>query len=265
MKKIIGIFTLFFLTIAVFAGVWTPEKPSPPRLVNDQTGMLNQGQVATLEQKLDDFSNSTETQICIVTVPSLHGEDKAMVATEIIHSWGIGQKGKDNGIVILIKPKTADARGEIQIATGYGLEGAIPDATCKRIVENEVLPKFKNGDYYGGIDSAVNIIMKLSLGEFSAQQYNHKTKPKRNPGSIIPIIVVLLIILSLFGSAGNTGRRSFGRSIPFWILLSMLGSGSRSGSGSWGGFSSGSGGFGGGGFGGFGGGSAGGGGAGGSW
>jgi uncharacterized protein len=260
MKKIFFSILVSTLSLSVFPAVWIPDKPFPSRLVNDGAAMLSAGDVSTLEQKLDEFSKSTSTQVCIVTVPSLHGEDKAMVATEIIHSWGIGQKDKDNGIVILIKPKTASEKGEIQIATGYGLEGVIPDAICKRIVENEVIPNFKSGDYYGGINNAVDILMKLSLGEFSAQEYDAKTKPKSKPGSVIPIIIILIIIMSIFGRSGNTGRRSFGKSIPFWVLMSMMASGSNKGGGSWGGFSSGGGGFGG-----FGGGSGGGGGAGGSW
>jgi uncharacterized protein len=266
MRKITILLLFSSFTLLAFSKVWIPEKPYPPRLVVDLAGMLTSGQVASLEQKVDDFSRATTKQISIVTVPSLHGEDKAMVATEIIQSWGIGQADKDNGIIILIKPKTPDERGEVQIATGYGLEGVIPDATCNRIVDHEIIPKFKEGKYYEGIDSAVNVIMKLSLGEFSAKAYNEKTKPKGNPGSIIPIIVILFIILGIFGGGRNSGRRTFGRNLPFWILLSMLASNSSRGGGSWGGFSSGSGSFGGGGgFGGFGGGGAGGGGAGGSW
>lgn len=264
MRKIYSTFLIFLLfSFSVFA-VWTPEKPAPPRLVNDLAGMLNTTEVQTLEQKLVDFANRTTTQIVIVTVPSLNGEDKAMVATEIIHAWGVGQRGKDNGIVILIKPKTIESKGEVQIATGYGLEGVIPDAIAKRIVENEIIPKFKQNDFAGGIDNAVNVLMQLSLGEFSAQEYEKKTKKDAVPGGIFFLMVLLFFIFNFIGRARNVGRRSIGRNIPFWVLLSMLGSGGSSGSrghgDSWGGFSSGSGGFGG-----FGGGSGGGGGAGGSW
>jgi uncharacterized protein len=261
MRKIYSTFLIFlFFSFSVFA-VWTPEKPVPPRLVNDLAGMLNPIEVQTLEQKLVEFANRTTTQIVIVTVPSLNGEDKAMVATEIIHTWGIGQQGKDNGIVILIKPKTIDSKGEVQIATGYGLEGVIPDAIAKRIVENEIIPKFKQNNFSEGIDNAVNVIMQLSLGEFSAQEYAKKTKKEAVPGGIFFLVVLLFFIFNFIGRARNVGKRSIGRNIPFWVLLSMLGSsGSSRGHGdSWGGFSSGSGGFGG-----FGGGS-GGGGAGGSW
>lgn len=249
-----------------------PEKPNPPRLVNDLAGMLSAGEISALETKLIEFGKQTTTQIAIVIVNTLNGEDKAMVATEIIHQWGIGQKDKDNGIVILVKVKTAESKGEVFIATGYGLEGVIPDATCKLIVENEIIPQFKQGKFYVGIDNAVNTIMKLSLKEFTAKEYQEQTAPKKAPfGLIFIIVVIVFFIINLFSGANNIRRRSIGKDIPLWMLISMMSSGSRR-SGSFGNFSSGGGIFGGGGgfsggggFGGFGGGSSGGGGAGGSW
>jgi uncharacterized protein len=234
--------------------------PKSETYVNDLAGMLSANEVSSLEQKLVDFRNSTSTRIVVVTVPSLNGEDKAMVATEILYKWGVGQKDKDNGIVLLIKPKTPEEKGEVQISTGYGMEGVIPDAIAKRIVENEIIPRFKEGNYYAGIDNALNTLMELSLGEYSAKEYEQKTSVKKQPVPFVVILIILFIILNIFGKAGKNGKRSIGKSLPFWVLLSMMGSGSRHSGGSFGGFSSGGGGFGG-----FGGGSGGGGGAGGSW
>jgi uncharacterized protein len=216
-----------------------------------------------MENKLVEFSKSTTTQIAVVTLKTLNGEDKAMVATEIGQKWGVGTKGFDNGIVLLVKEKTAESKGEVFIAVGYGLEGVIPDATAKQIVDNEIIPSFKLGDYNKGIDNALNTIMKLSLGEFTAKDYDKKVSKKGIPaGALFGLIIFLFVILNLIGNANRLRRSSIGRNVPFWILLTMLGSGSR-GSGSFGSFSSGSGGFSSGG--GFGGGSFGGGGAGGSW
>lgn len=268
MKSLINIALFFSITATSIFASDIPDRPNPPRLVNDFAGILSQQEVQTLESKLDDFSNRTTTQILVITVKSLNGLDKAMFATEVGQKWGVGKKGFDNGIVILIKDKTMQSNGEIEIATGYGLEGAIPDATCKLIIENEMKPSFRQNNYYEGLDKAVNTIMKLSLGEFSAKEYNQKAAKKDSPaGALIAIVIVIFIITSLFGGSRSARNRSMGKNIPFWILLGMLGSGSRSSSGSWGNFSSGEGGFGGGGggFGGFGGGSFGGGGAGGSW
>ncbi len=267
MKKLYNIFLLLLISSTSLLAINIPEKPYPPKLVNDFAGMFSQDEVNALENKLEDFSNRTSTQIVLVTLKDLQGEDKAMVATEIGQKWGVGSANFDNGIVLLIKPKTSDSKGEVFIATGYGLEGVIPDAIAKRIVENEIIPSFKQGDFYGGITKAVNTMMQLSLGEYSAKEYEERTASNEvPPGAIFGLIIIFFFFFGLIGRASRLGRRSIGRNLPFWILLSMLlGSGSR-GRGSWGNFSSGSGSFGGGsGFGGFGGGGFGGGGAGGSW
>lgn len=253
------------LAFSTIVSAQLPTRPYPPRLVNDFAEMLSTAERNQLESKLVDFSRRTTTQIVVVTLNDLHGETPAMAATEIGQEWGVGQKGSDNGIVFLIKNKTGMERGQVFIAPGYGLEGIIPDAIAKRIVDNEVLPNFKAGNYYKGIDDAVTVLMKLSLQEFTASEYEQQTSGEGSPlGIIVPLIVFLIIFGNIFGRASRMRRSSLGRSIPFWILLSMLGSGSRRGGG-FGNFSSGSGSFGGGGFGGFGGGSFGGGGAGGSW
>jgi uncharacterized protein len=259
-KKLIIILSIISLAL----GAQIPKRPIPPRLVNDFAHVFTPEQAANLEARLDDFSNSTTTQITVVTVNSLNGNDKAMFAYEIGEKWGVGDKKFDNGIVILFKPKTPDSQGQVFIAPGYGLEGVIPDAIAKRIVENEMIPQFKENKIYEGINNAVNVLMDLSLGEYSASDYKRKTqKDGKLGGSIFGLILFIFLFSNIFG-ARRKQRGSIGRSLPFWLAISMLGSSGRH-SGSFGNFSSGSGSFGGGGFGGFGGGSFGGGGAGGSW
>lgn len=243
-----------------------PDRPVPPRLVNDFAGMLNSEEAGRLERKLVTFNDSTSTQVAIVVVPTLGGYDKSDYAQRLAEKWGIGQKGINNGVLILVKPKTADSKGEVFIAQGYGLEGAIPDITCGEIVDYEILPAFRNGDYFGGLNKATNTLMSLARGEFSAAEYGQKAK--KSTGKNAPfglIIFIVFIILAVFSrKSGGSNNKNIGTgSLPFWMLLGMMGSGRGSHSGSWGGFSGGS--SGGGGFGGFGGGSFGGGGAGGSW
>jgi uncharacterized protein len=243
-----------------------PDRPVPPRLVNDFAGMLKADEVNALEQKLVTFNDSTSTQIAIVIVPSLDGYDKSDYAQRLAEKWSIGQKGLNNGVLILVKPKTADSNGEVFIAQGYGLEGAIPDITCGEIVDYEVLPAFRNGDYYGGLNSATNTLMSLARGEFTSAQYDKsakRSKGKEAPVGLL-ILIVFIIIALISGKSGGSHNKNIGSGgLPFWLLMGMLGSGRGSHGGSWGGFSGGGGG--GGGFGGFGGGSFGGGGAGGSW
>lgn len=259
--KIKSFVFLFLLSIGlVVFSQDIPKKPVPPRLVNDLGSLLTAQEKEKLEEKLVNFSKQTTTQIVIVTVQSLDGYDKADFAYQIGETWKVGQKGFDNGVVILVKNKTADSKGETFIAIGYGLESVIPDATAKRIVEHEMIPAFKVNQFYTGLDNATSTLMSLSLGEFSAKEYEEKTSEGGSIFSMIFMLVIFAVIFSrIFGGTRNVRRNSIGRGIPFWIALSMLGSSSRGG-GSFGNFSSGSGGFGG-----FGGGSFGGGGAGGSW
>ncbi len=241
-----------------------PPRPNPPRLVNDFAGVLTPQQRQSLEYNLRYLNDSTSNQIVVVTVKSLNGMSPDMFATELGQQWHVGQKKFDNGIVVLVKPKYGNSRGQAFIATGYGLESVIPDATAKKIVEYEMIPSFKRGDYYDGIRKATATLMKLSSGEISAKGYNkaHENSPLT---VFLPFVIFLLIFLLI--RVSNARSYSLGKGTSFWtafMLGSMLGGSSHSGS--WHDFSGGgSGGGFGGGFGGFGGGSFGGGGAGGSW
>jgi uncharacterized protein len=172
----------------------------------------------------------------------------------------VGQQGKDNGLLMILDMQDRD----VFIATGYGLEEYIPDITAGRIVQHELIPNFKNGNYYAGVDAAVDVMISLLDGKFTADEYRKQTS---GGGASIGGIIFMIILFSLiFG--GRRRSAGMGRSnLPLWLALGMLSGGRHSGS--FGNFSSGSGGFGGGGgfggFGGGGGGSFGGGGAGGSW
>lgn len=267
------LFLLLLLPTLMVRAQDIPSRPVPPRLVNDLAGVLSDSEVQQLESKLVAFNDSTSTQLVVVTVKSLNGYDKNEFAYRIGQSWGVGQKGKNNGAVILVKPKYQGEGGQVAIQTGYGVEGAIPDALAKRIVENEMIPRFGEGNYYQGINAATSTMISLLKGEFTAEQYKQRAKKNSGPAGIFIAMVILVIVFVLIRGS-RSGPHSVGRSIPFWTALWMLGSMGGGSRGSWNNFSSGSGGFGGGGggfggggggFGGFGGGSFGGGGAGGSW
>ena len=243
-------------------------RPVPPRLVNDFSKILSQKENKSLEKKLVRFNDTTSNQITVVIVNSLGDLTPSMYAIEIGLQWKVGQQKFDNGIVVLVKPKlNASDKGQAYIAVGYGLEPAIPDAIAKRIVDNEMLPYFRQGDYFGGINKATTVLMKLASGEISSDEYN-KTSGAKGLVSLLPFIVIILVIIIMRSSRGRSQSIGSGGSSSLWTALwlgSMMGSGG-SNSGSWGNFSGGGSGFGGGGgFGGFGGGSFGGGGAGGSW
>ncbi|MCF6170493.1 MAG: TPM domain-containing protein [Bacteroidales bacterium] len=261
---------LFSFSLHLSADI--PPRPQPPRLVNDMADLLSQKQEEALEYKLRYFNDTTSNQIVVLTVKSIDGNDPAFYAYEVGEKWKVGQREFDNGIVILIKPKYGNSdRGQAYIAIGYGLEPAIPDAIAKRIMENEMIPEFRNNNYYKGINKAADVLMAMASGEISAKGYNKQTKSSPI-FAFLPFIIFIIIFLLIRGSRSSAysvgGKR--GRISP-WTALWLGSALGGSHSGSWGNFSGGSGGFGGGGggfgggFGGFGGGSFGGGGAGGSW
>ncbi len=263
-------FILLFLLLVLTKGVEAqtiPTRPVPPRLVNDFTNTLTSKETRALEKKLVRFNDTTSNQITVVMVNSLDGYSAAEFAIEIGLNWKVGQKKFDNGIVVLVVPKTSSTKGQAFIAVGYGLEPAIPDAIAKRIVNNEMIPSFRQKDYYGGLNKATTILMKLASGEISADGYQ-KQSGSNGLVALLPFIIIIIIIIIIRSSNSRTQGISSSGSGSLWTALmlgSMLGGG-RSNSGSWGNFTGGGSGFGGGGgFGGFGGGSFGGGGAGGSW
>jgi len=233
-----------------------PKRPDPPKLVNSLSAyqILSPDQTNALETKLDAFANATSNQIAIVIIDSLYDSDPAEFAAELGQEWGIGQKKFDNGVVILIIPPSH----KMFIAPGYGLEGAIPDATCEQIIQNEMRPNFKKGDYYTGLNNAVDVIIGLAKKEYSSSDYAKKSvaQGSKAVGLIFALIILLIVFLISRRGGGKGGMTIGGPGIFFW------GGGLGGfGGGSGGGF----GGGGGGGFGGFGGGGFGGGGAGGSW
>lgn len=238
-----------------------PVPASPGSWVNDYANVFSQDQVSRLDQKLNSFEYRSSTQIFVVTIDDNDGYPASMLAPMIGEAWGVGQKGKDNGLLMLVDMQDRD----VFISTGYGLEEYVPDAIAKRVVENEIIPNFKQGAYFEGIDAASDVLISLLEGKFTADEYRRQTSSGGGAG-IGGIIFMIILFSLIFG--GRRRSAGIGRSnLPLWIALGMLSGGRHSGS--WGNFSSGSGGFGGGGgfggFGGGGGGSFGGGGAGGSW
>jgi uncharacterized protein len=252
-------FTLLLLYVLIPGSIGAQEFPEPMvplRLVNDYTSLLTEQQQIDLNNKLLVFNNETSTQIYVITYDDLQGFDIADYGARLGEKWGIGQQGKDNGILILVSP----ANRKITIQTGYGLEGVVTDALSRRLIESVITPGFRTGNYYASLDSATSVLMSLTRGEFKADDYLKKSDEK------IPAFLIILFILFIFVFIGisKTRRRFYSpaHTIPWWMLAA-----GGSGNSGWGSFSSGGGTFGGGGggFGGGGGGSFGGGGASGGW
>ncbi|HXB45398.1 MAG TPA: TPM domain-containing protein, partial [Puia sp.] len=168
-----------------------PAKPNPPKLVNDYAHVMTADQIQSLEQELVAYDDSTSVQIAIVTVPSTGDYAIEEYALKILRDWGVGNKKTNNGIVIL----AAIQDHKVFIATGYGMEGSVPDITAKEIIENDIVPNFKTNDFYGGFNNAATDIIKAAAGEYKAPAgYNRRGKSVSG-GSILGILLIIFIVL----------------------------------------------------------------------
>ena len=231
-----------------------PVRPSPPRLVVDYTSTLSHDQTEALENKLVTFDDSTSTQVAVVIIESTGDYDISDYAVALGRAWGIGNKDINNGVLLLV----AKNDRKMWIATGYGVEGALPDATIKDIIENEIKPNFRENDFYRGLDEGTDAIIAATKGEYTAPENyrSEKIKPGVSAYLIIMIVLIIIMIIKKGGGGGHYNRRGYRNNVPgdiWWLGSGGFGGGHSSGSSS------------GGGFGGFGGGSFGGGGSGGSW
>lgn len=251
---------LLILSLADASAQQIDVIPKSDRLVNDRAGMLSSSEERMLEQKLRGYADSTSTQIVIAIIERLDGTPPAMYATELGRQWGVGQKGKDNGVVILV----SEGDREVFIAPGYGLEGAIPDAIANRIYRNIIRPAFRQGEFYAGLDRATDAVIAAASGEFEADAVAERRSSDDGGGigtaNVFILLIILYFALKGFRRGGGKGGRQRKRHDRNGLPFIIFGGGDFGGHGGGGG-----GGFGGGGFGGFGGGSFGGGGAGGSW
>ena len=224
-----------------------PVKPSfatqQAHSVYDYARLLSPEERRALEQKISKYYDSTSTQIVIATVNKVN-DDISLYATEWAHKWGIGQKDKGNGVFLLVSKDDH----KITLRTGYGVEHLLTDALSRRIIEQKIIPFFRKGDYYGGLNSAVDSIFQVLKGEFKAE-------PQKNEEGGIPlffIILFIIIVIIIFSRNNNQSGGGSWRSSGGGPIIFSSGGKSSWGGGSFGGFGGGgfSGGFGGGGFGG---------------
>ena len=151
---------------------------NPNQLVYDATGTLSPTEIAQFETQLQQFAKESSNQFVIIVTNDLCGYEPADYAFKIIDDWGIGQADLDNGLVILIKPKTGNQKGQAFIATGRGLEGIIPDGKIHLIWESEMIPAFKKNQYGAGIQNALNVLKSLAKQEYNFDTYAKQRKKK---------------------------------------------------------------------------------------
>ncbi|MBZ1325907.1 TPM domain-containing protein [Aquirufa sp. 15D-MOB] len=247
--KIIRIFLLGMALISLSVPVLMaqsgiPEKPNG--YVVDLSNKLSPEEKQNLEQKLRGYADSTSTQLEIVIVPTTGNTDPYDYAMEIGKSWGVGQKGKNNGLVLLITSETR----KIRIVTGRGLESVLPDAICKRIINRILKPALKQGDYFGGIDAATTEMMQRASGTFQSEGGGEKQDGIPLVFIILLVFVIITIIRAIKNRGGGSGPGSTGGGMFFPPIFMGGGNSGRGfgGNGGGGGFDFG--GFGGGDFGG---------------
>ncbi|NIJ46295.1 uncharacterized protein FHR24_002779 [Wenyingzhuangia heitensis] len=253
-KLVLGL--AFFSILFANAQDPLPKKETIYKGVYDYANILTQQEENALTYKLIKYADTTSTEIAIVIIDSLNGNDIGMLATEKAHEWGVGQKGKDNGVFILVSKNDR----KVHIATGYGVEHLLTDYLSKQIITDLITPAFKQQQFYIGLNSASDRIIKILAGEYKADPKKKSTKGK---GNILVLVIIVAAVIFFMSRGNNSGKGNGGSNnrggkldssdIFTAILLGSLGSsrGYRGGSsGGFGGGFSGGGSFGGGGFGG---------------
>jgi uncharacterized protein len=244
LKNKIVLLIAFWTVLPNYAQFTIPPKPATQTSVYDDARLLSANEARQLEEKLVRYSDSTSTQIVVATIESLKGENIGLLTPAWAHEWGIGQAKEDNGVFILV----AKAERKIWISPGYGVEDRLTAGVVGELVRNVILPEFKQGDYYAGLDKGTDAIIAILKGA-----YKSKEKSSNFPiGGVIVLFFIFIVILIIISKAKNKGGGHRHRGFDFMdmVILSSLGRGGYKGSSSGGSFGGGgfSGGFGGGGF-----------------
>jgi uncharacterized protein len=197
----------FFLVLAIYSLALALEVPPLRGRVNDYAKLLPQERARALEAQLEKFEQETGHQIAVLTIPSLDGDSLEDFSIRVAESWKIGEKGFDNGAILLI---ARDDR-RLRIEVGYGLEGVMPDAIASRIIREVITPRFRSGDYAGGIEAGVDAILKITKGETLPERTRPAPGPTTSEGASLITILMITAMLALF--IGMTRRRLLGGAV----------------------------------------------------
>lgn len=260
MKKLIAellvrvwLLAAFGLLVVHAMAAEVPAKPT--RYFNDYASLIDPGTAQQLNRRLEDFERQTSNQILVVIYKSLPADATIEDFTQdAFRAWKVGQQGRNNGAVLFVFVNDRKMR----IQTGYGLEGALPDAICKRIISDEMAPRFKAGDFSGGVTAAVNAMIAATRGEYKGTGQTvaqTRARARQSQGSIVDLIIFVVVLgivgLSWLRSARRgtvyTSSGSRGSGGVWWIGGGGGGGGYSGGGGGGGGFSGGGGDSGGGG------------------
>ncbi len=220
----------YLLGFALLAFTLLSAQPAFPELTSrvvDEATLFSAAQKAELESTLENHENNTSNQVVVVTLKSLDGYDIRDYGLELGRAWGIGQKDKNNGVLLIIAPNER----KVSIEVGYGLEGALPDATAKSIIDQEILPYFKEGDYFGGAKFGVDAIISAIKGEYVPYEVESSSKSFKFTDLIMPLIFLFVFIAGpVFGKKNKFDANNIIPALIFsgfvgiftWIMFSIL-------------------------------------------
>jgi uncharacterized protein len=169
--------------------------------INDYAGILSPGAKASLEQKLAGFERDQSTQVVVLTIPSLQGEDIDQFAIRVADQWKIGQKGKDNGVILIM----AQAEHKVRIEVGMGLQGVLPDITAARIIRDVMRPYLRSGDFDRGVEAGIEAVMAATRGEFTATPGEGAHRPRhRDASTFLTFLIFTGIAAMSLGAYSRT-------------------------------------------------------------
>jgi uncharacterized protein len=217
-RHVIG---FLFLALAASSAL-ALDIPNLQTRVTDLAGLLTAEQTAALEQKLKSLEETDSTQVAVLIIPSLEGEALEDYSVRVSTAWRLGQKGRDNGALLLIAMKERKVRIEV----GYGLEPKLTDALSRRIIQNELSPQFRDQDYYGGVDAAVSGIIQVVRGSYQPTPETTRNTSKRSGSrrSYDWLIFLLFPLLWILSSTGKWGGGILGAGAGSYFAYSVVGS-----------------------------------------
>ena len=210
---------MLLLSVCAFAQVDVPALRAP---VTDLTHTLTPEQIAALDVRLREFERLKGSQIAILLVPTTEPETIEQYSIRVAERWQLGRRGIDDGVLLLVAKEDRAVRIEV----GYGLEGALPDVIANRITDQVIVPRFREGDYFGGLSQAVERIVAVLEGE-PLPEPERRTSPSEGFGSLLPILFMLVFVVSgvlrrLFGSFGGAAVTAGLAGFLVWLLTNVI-------------------------------------------
>jgi uncharacterized protein len=216
MKKVFCLLILFLLCLPFAA--YGVDVPRLHGYVNDYAGMISPSVKSKIEEELRVFEQSDSTQIVILTIPSLEGEEIEEFSIKVAEAWKIGQQGKDNGILLIVSKQER----KIRIEVGRGLEGKLTDLMAGRIIDQVIKPRFKQADFDGGFITGVSALIAGTRGEFKGEERPFQRRQKGPPPFLTFLLFFGIFILILGSVSRILGGIAGALGLPAFVYLALL-------------------------------------------